>query len=106
MVAVSGRNWGDALVDHASLVFKVDKKPAFSIALPDVSQVHPIPYTTGLRAAAQALDARLRAPGVRGLGFGCRQERMYPIPYTPLLRLDAVAPYSPLACSHCPSILQ
>lgn len=39
MVSVSGRNWGDALVDNASLVFKVDKKPAFTIALPDVSQV-------------------------------------------------------------------
>ena len=39
MVSVSGRNWGDALVDNASLTFKVDKKPAFSIALPDVSQV-------------------------------------------------------------------
>jgi len=35
---VSGRNWGDAVVDKSSLVFRVDKKTAFNIAIPDVSQ--------------------------------------------------------------------
>ena len=36
---MSGRNWGDAVVDKSSLVFRVDKKTAFNIAIPDVSQV-------------------------------------------------------------------
>ena len=38
-LSVSGRNWGDAVVDKSSLVFRVDKKTAFNIAIPDVSQV-------------------------------------------------------------------
>jgi hypothetical protein len=38
-LSVSGRNWGDAVVDKSSLVFCVDKKTAFNIAIPDVSQV-------------------------------------------------------------------
>ena len=38
-MSLSGRNWGDALVENSSLVFKADKKISFSIALPDVSQV-------------------------------------------------------------------
>ena len=40
---MSGRNWGDAVVDKSSLVFRVDKKTAFNIAIPDVSQVSLIP---------------------------------------------------------------
>lgn len=38
-LSVSGRNWGDAVVDKSSLVFSVDKRTAFNIAIPDVSQV-------------------------------------------------------------------
>ena len=42
-LSVSGRNWGDAVVDKSSLVFRVDKKTAFNIAIPDVSQVRRVP---------------------------------------------------------------
>ena len=36
---MSGRNWGDAVVDGSTLVFNVAGKPAFRIPLTDVGQV-------------------------------------------------------------------
>ena len=36
---MSGRNWGDAVVDGSTLVFSVAGKPAFRIPLTDVGQV-------------------------------------------------------------------
>ncbi|KAK9811520.1 hypothetical protein WJX72_005220 [[Myrmecia] bisecta] len=38
-LAVSGRNWGDALIDGSTLVFKVNGKPAFRVPLNEVGQV-------------------------------------------------------------------
>lgn len=37
---MSGRNWGDAVIDGSTLVFNVAGKPAFRIPLTDVGQVH------------------------------------------------------------------
>ena len=36
---MSGRNWGDAVIDGSTLVFNVAGKPAFRIPLTDVGQV-------------------------------------------------------------------
>lgn len=36
---MSGRNWGDAVIDGSTLVFNVAGKPAFRIPLSDVAQV-------------------------------------------------------------------
>ena len=38
-LSMSGRNWGDAVVDGSTLVFNVAGKPAFRIPLTDVGQV-------------------------------------------------------------------
>lgn len=38
-LSMSGRNWGDAVIDGSTLVFNVAGKPAFRIPLTDVGQV-------------------------------------------------------------------
>ena len=38
-LSMSGRNWGDAVIDGSTLVFTVAGKPAFRIPLTDVGQV-------------------------------------------------------------------
>lgn len=38
-LSLSGRNWGDAVIDGSTLVFNVAGKPAFRIPLTDVGQV-------------------------------------------------------------------
>ncbi len=43
---MSGRNWGDAVIDGSTLVFNVAGKPAFRIPLTDVGQVCVTQYTT------------------------------------------------------------
>jgi len=42
-MACNGRNWGDAEIDSATLVFRVGNKPAFRIPLQDVGQVQQVP---------------------------------------------------------------
>ena len=38
-VSITGRNWGSATLDGATMVFAVGSKPAFRIPLKDVNQV-------------------------------------------------------------------
>lgn len=38
-LSISGRNWGNAMVEEGTLVFQVGQKPAFRIPLKDVGQV-------------------------------------------------------------------
>ena len=38
-LSMSGRNWGDAVIDGSTLVFNVAGKPAFRRPLTDVGQV-------------------------------------------------------------------
>ena len=38
-MSITGRNWGDATLDGATMVFAVGAKPAFRIPLKDVNQV-------------------------------------------------------------------
>ena len=38
-VSITGRNWGNATLDGATMMFAVGSKPAFRIPLKDVNQV-------------------------------------------------------------------
>ena len=38
-MSISGRNWGNATLDGATMTFAVGSKPAFRIPLKDVNQV-------------------------------------------------------------------
>ena len=55
---MSGRNWGDAVIDGSTLVFNVAGKPAFRIPLTDVGQVcvtqHMISYYHNMHCRAVA----------------------------------------------------
>ena len=38
-MSITGRNWGNATLDGATMMFAVGSKPAFRIPLKDVNQV-------------------------------------------------------------------
>ena len=66
---MSGRNWGDAVVDKSSLVFRVDKKTAFNIAIPDVSQVGI--YSRTLPAPTGRVPGSCPSAGTRSRCWTC-----------------------------------
>lgn len=41
-MSVTGRSWGDAVIDGSTLVFHVDGRPAFRFPLADVGGVSPL----------------------------------------------------------------
>ena len=70
---MSGRNWGDAVVDKSSLVFRVDKKTAFNIAIPDVSQVRLLCFRVNARQLAGSAHTVFAAHGQVGFWLSnCR----------------------------------
>lgn len=44
-LSMTGRNWGEAIIDGSTLVFNVAGKPALRIPLTDVGQVSRKPST-------------------------------------------------------------
>ena len=59
-MSITGRNWGNATLDGATMMFAVGSKPAFRIPLKDVNQVQQNKEEVCKASASQAPQIKLR----------------------------------------------